>query len=139
MSTFNATFSYNLGRESNDDHRCMHVKRSIKTLIYSVILILKNYNLSFCKLLIISNCADKGAESCPILYRWKKLHQILDRTYKCRYYSSLYRTGIIKSKFCGLVGSKNIETYCRYRLYFKQGSIRMSVSATDFFIEFTEY
>ena len=49
---------------------------------------------------------------------------------------SLYRTGIIKNRFFILVGSTNIETYRRYRLYFKQVSIRISVSATDFFIGF---
>ena len=34
------------------------------------------------------------------------------------------------------MGSTNIETYRRYRLYFKQVSIRISVSATDLFIGF---
>ena len=105
---------------------------SIRTLIYSVILM----SSSFYKLLIIWNCADKGEESFHLLSRWNKLHQTLDRTYKCWSYSSLYRTGIIKNRFCILVGSTNIETYRRYRLYFKQVSIRISVSATDFFIGF---
>ena len=105
---------------------------SIRTLIYSVILISSFYNLS-----IIWNCVDKGAASFHLLSReWNKLHQTSDRTYKCWFYSSLYRTTIIKNRFCRLLGSTNIETYRRYRLYFKQVSIRISVSATDFFIGF---
>ena len=71
------TFDLYLERESSNDHLCMHIKWSIRTLINSVNLILKNCNLSFCKLLIIWNCADKGAESFPLLSRWNKLHQII--------------------------------------------------------------
>ena len=78
----NATFFLYIERKSNDDHYCMNIWRSTRTLKFSVILILKNYNLSFFKLLIIWNCADKGAEGFPVLSRWNKLHQILDRTDK---------------------------------------------------------
>ena len=57
-------------RESNDDHYCINIRRSIRIMSSSVILILKNYNLSFFKLSIIWNCADEGAEGFPVLSGW---------------------------------------------------------------------
>ena len=92
--------------------------------------------LSVCELLMIWNRTDKGAESFPLLSisnklpwqdKWKLVLLLLIQN---KYH---------KNKFDVLVvGSTNIETYCRYCVYSKQVSIRMSASATDFFIEFRE-